>query len=112
MWLMLVNIYHNLPYPDTSAPIIGQCMDFSYSSMNHTVQLSWSKPSVAADCCVSYVVEVFNGSGGKTDKLNFPVQLNQEENNVSVHCLDSAGVIGPSDTLPLRAGMYNYYTCK
>ena len=52
------------------------------------MNVSWD---TAADCCVCYMVNVSHGTKGMADKLSFPVQVKQEDVNVSVQCLDPAG---------------------
>ena len=95
-----------LSFPDSSGPIIRPCANVTFSL--HTANVSWSEPSVSADCCLRYVVES-NGTLGETDKLYFPVILRQGIlMNVSVHCLSPAGVMGQSsDPLLLNTGMCN-----
>ena len=55
------------------------------------MQLSWNAPSVAAECCAQYTVQLSNGSVYNTFKTSITVPIGKESVTGAVHCVDHVG---------------------
>ena len=53
--------------------------------------LSWNAPSVAAECCAQYTVQLSNGSVYNTSETSFTVLIGKESVTATVHCVDYVG---------------------
>ena len=58
-----------------------------------SVQLSWNAPSVAAECCAQYTVQLSNGSVYNTNETSVTVPIGNEDKSViaTVYCVDHVG---------------------
>ena len=55
------------------------------------VQLSWNAPSVAAECCAQYTVQLSDGSVYTTSETTVTVPIGKESVTGTVNCVDHVG---------------------
>ena len=67
---------------------------WAYSACSFTqdnVQLSWNGPSVAAECCAHYTVQLANGSVYNTSETSVTLMIGGEAITAIVYCVDKGG---------------------
>ena len=55
------------------------------------LQLFWNVPSVAAECCHHYTIELSTGSVFKSFQTSISIPIGNEKYNATVYCVDHVG---------------------